>query len=166
MRPTREEVRSLALVWVHGLTSKFYAPTEIKVGRGVVDAGYLVVSGNNRGHDFGSRVRRNDGDVVLGGGGWERFDESPRDLAAWISFAASLGFERVALLGHSLGALKVVYYQAQRQDPRVAGVVAASPPLRAGRFDPKLVALTRRWWLRGAVRIYCRGGARRPAPGR
>ena len=62
----------------------------------------LVVSGNNRGHDFGSRVRRNDGDVVLGGGGWERFDESPRRSRSWISFAASLGFERVALLGHSL----------------------------------------------------------------
>jgi pimeloyl-ACP methyl ester carboxylesterase len=141
MRPRDEIAQPLALVWVHGLTSKFYAPTEIKVGRGVVDAGYTVISGNNRGHDFGSRVRRRAGEVLLGGGGWELFDESPRDVAAWIGFAQSLGFERVALLGHSLGALKVTYYQAQRRDPRVAGVVAASPPLRAGRFDSKLVAL-------------------------
>ncbi len=141
MQPRQEPTRQLALVWMHGLTSKFYAPTEIKVGRGVVDAGYTVVSGNNRGHDFGSRVRRRDGDTILGGGGWELFDESPRDVAAWIGFAQSLGFERVALLGHSLGALKVVYYQAHRQDTRVIGVVAASPPLRAGRFNPTIVAL-------------------------
>ncbi len=56
------------------------------------------------------------------GGGWERFDESPRDVAAWVGFAVDLGFEGVALLGHSLGALKVCYYQALRQDPRVAGL--------------------------------------------
>src|SRR5262245_43028450 len=82
MQPSQAPPKPLALVWVHGLTSKFYAPTEIKVGRGVVDGGYTVISGNNRGHDFGSRVRRRDGTVMLGGGGWEVFDESPRDVAA------------------------------------------------------------------------------------
>lgn len=141
MRPSAGPARPLALVWMHGLTSKFYAPTEIKVGRGVVDGGYTVISGNNRGHDFGARVRRQNADPILGGGGWELFDESPHDIAAWVGFAQALGFDRVALLGHSLGALKATHYQAQRQDSRVAGVVAASPPLRAGRFDPKLVAL-------------------------
>jgi hypothetical protein len=46
----------------------------------------------------------------------------------------------VLLVGHSLGALKVGYYQALRADPRVLGVVAASAPGRASRLDPALVA--------------------------
>ena len=132
--------RRVALIWVHGLTGKFYGPSAIRVGRELAGEGYTVVSGNNRGHDFGTMLRRADGTGVLGGGGWECFDESPRDVAAWISFAESLGFRRVALFGHSLGALKVAYYQAQRQDPRVAGLVAGSPPVRAGRLDPGLLA--------------------------
>jgi pimeloyl-ACP methyl ester carboxylesterase len=114
--------------------------------------GYTVISGNNRGHDFGTMLRRADGTAVLAGGGWECFDESPRDVAAWITFAESLGFGRVALFGHSLGALKVVYYKALRQDGRVAGLVAGSPPLRAGRSDPSLVAQAERMVAEGRGR--------------
>ena len=39
----------------------------------------------------------------------------------------SLGVQEVVLIGHSYGGVKVVYYQAQRQDPRVVGLVLASP---------------------------------------
>jgi len=52
-------------------------------------------------------------------------------VTAWITVVADLGFHRVALLGHSLGAMKVPYYQAQRQDPRVADMIVASPLLAA-----------------------------------
>jgi len=136
--------RDVALIWVHGLTGKFYEPSAVRVGRELAGDGYTVISGNNRGHDFGTMLRRADGTAVLGGGGWECFDESPRDVAAWIGVAESLGFGRVVLFGHSLGALKVAYYQALRQDPRVVGLVAGSPPVRAGRLDPSLVAQAER----------------------
>ena len=136
--------RPIPLIWVHGLTGKFYGSSAIRVGRALAGHGYTTISGNNRGHDFGTMLRRADGTAVLGGGGWELFDESPYDVGAWIGFAESLGFARVALFGHSLGALKVVYYQAGRQDPRVAGLVAGSPPVRAGRSDPSLLAQAER----------------------
>jgi pimeloyl-ACP methyl ester carboxylesterase len=89
------------------------------------------------------------GVAVLAGGGWERFDESPHDVDAWITFAVSLGFERVVILGHSLGALKVAHYQALRQDPRVAGLVAASPPIQAARVDPEMRKLAERMVAEG-----------------
>jgi pimeloyl-ACP methyl ester carboxylesterase len=149
IRPTTTPSRSLPVIWVHGLTGRFYAKSSILAGRDLAAEGYTFVSGNNRGHDFGARLMRKDGEPLLAGGGWERFDESPHDVDAWITFAASLGFERVVILGHSLGALKVAYYQALRQDPRVAGLVAASPPIQAARYDPEMVKLAERMEAEG-----------------
>jgi len=150
MRPASEAVRPVAVVWVHGLTGRFYAPTELLISRGLASAGYVTISGNNRGHDFGARIWSNrHGAAVLVGGGWERFDESPYDVAAWIALAESLGYERVVVIGHSLGALKVAHYQALRQDPRVVGLVAASAALPAARPSPDLVALSERMVAEG-----------------
>ncbi|MFN8524680.1 MAG: alpha/beta fold hydrolase [Chloroflexota bacterium] len=139
IRPA-SQARTTALIWIHGLTGKFYAPSSVLTGRVLAERGYAMITGNNRGHDFGTMIRDTGGKAVLAGGGWERFDESPRDVLAWIDCAERLGFKRVVLLGHSLGGLKVVYFQAKHQDARVAGLVAASPPLRAGHSDPALLA--------------------------
>ena len=134
-------VKPVPIVWMHGLTGKFYERHALAIGRALASKGYLFVTGNNRGHDFGTVYNREDGSKLIAGGGWERFDESPRDLAAWIGFTVGLGFPGVALLGHSLGAMKVGYYQGTRCDPRVVGLIAASPPVRGvGRGDPSLVA--------------------------
>lgn len=150
IRPTSAAPKPLAVVWVHGLTGRFYAPTELLISRDLASAGYVTISGNNRGHDFGARVWSHRlGAPVLAGGGWERFDESPYDVAAWIGHAQSLGHERVAVIGHSLGALKVAHYQALRQDERVAGLVAASAALPAARPSPELVALSERMVAEG-----------------
>lgn len=151
IRPTGQQPRPLAIVWVHGLTGKFYSPMIVTIGRTLAGRGFVFVTGNNRGHDFGTLVRRR-GQPVLAGGGWELFEESPYDVAAWTGYAAGLGVRGVVLLGHSLGALKVAYYQAQRQDPRVAGLIAASPPTRAGRLEPELVAQAERMVAEGRGR--------------
>jgi pimeloyl-ACP methyl ester carboxylesterase len=149
IRPTTSAAQSVPVIWVHGLTGRFYAKSSILAGRDLAAAGYTFISGNNRGHDFGARVMNKSGEAVLAGGGWERFDESPHDVDAWITFAASLGFARVVILGHSLGALKVAYYQALRQDDRVAGLVAASPPIQAARVDPEMRKLAERMVAEG-----------------
>jgi pimeloyl-ACP methyl ester carboxylesterase len=149
IRPTTAPARPVPVIWVHGLTGRFYAKSSILAGRDLAAAGYTFISGNNRGHDFGARVMNKSGVAVLAGGGWERFDESPHDVDAWITLAVSLGFERVVILGHSLGALKVAYYQALRQDPRVAGLVAASPPIQAARVDPEMKKLAERMVAEG-----------------
>jgi pimeloyl-ACP methyl ester carboxylesterase len=140
----------LAVVWVHGLTGRFYGATQVRAGRHLASLGFTVVSGNNRGHDFGYVLRRTpQGQVALGGGGWELFSESPRDVASWVSYAEQLGQRGVVLVGHSLGALKVGYYQALRQDPRVRAVVAVSPPAGACRIDPDLRAQAERMVAEG-----------------
>src|SRR5436190_17781850 len=162
MRPSREPAPgSVAVVWVHGLTGTFYGRAGIRIGRDLAGRGIPFVAGNNRGHDFGFVLGPGpDGQARLGGGGWELFSESPADVAAWVECAAGLGVRGVLLAGHSLGALKVGYYQALRQDPRVLGVAACSPPGGANRLEPALVAEAERMVAEGRGRDLLPWGSR------
>ncbi len=131
IRPSGRPRQRRPIVWIHGLTGKFYAPAIVSIGRHLAARGHVFVTGNNRGRDFGAVLKTRSQQRLIAGGSWELFDESPRDVAAWVGFAAGIGNGEVILLGHSLGSLKVPYYQAQRRDARVKALIAASPPLRA-----------------------------------
>ena len=144
MRPEPPSERSLAVVLVHGLYATFYSEPMVGLARGLARQGYTVVSGNNRGHDFGAVLRTHDWRMVVGGGGWERLEVAPLDIGAWVAFLRGLGFARVALLGHSLGARKVVWYQVSRQDPTVVGLALASPRVRFGPDDSGMTTIARR----------------------
>jgi pimeloyl-ACP methyl ester carboxylesterase len=153
IRPSGRDPRPTAVVFVHGLTGTFYGRSMVGIGRELADRGHLFVSGNNRGHDFGFPYRPSpDAEPRIYGGGWELFDESPCDIAGWIGFAIGLGARDVVLFGHSLGALKVGYYQATRKDPRVVGLVAGSPPMQAGRIRPELQAAAEKLAAEGRAR--------------
>jgi pimeloyl-ACP methyl ester carboxylesterase len=69
---------------------------------------------------------------IRGGGYWGVTSDEVRDLAAWVDFADERGCKRVVLVGHSAGAEAVRWYQAQKQDARVVGVVLASGGIGAG----------------------------------
>jgi pimeloyl-ACP methyl ester carboxylesterase len=127
IEPRGAEAKPNAIVWVHGLYSAFYHSPGVETGRALAARGYVTVIGNTRGHDFGAAIVDREGRPRCAGGGWERYRESPRDIAGWIDFAAGEGLEGIILVGHSLGARKAVYYQSERCDSRVRGLVAASP---------------------------------------
>lgn len=130
IRPSGVEVKPLPIVWIHGFTGRFYEPHALTIGRRLAERGYVFIAGNNRGNNFGTVLHvRETGEQRLGGAAWELLEESPRDVDAWISYAVELGFPGVVLLGHSLGGMKVVYYQATLQDPRVKALVNASGPV-------------------------------------
>jgi pimeloyl-ACP methyl ester carboxylesterase len=126
IQPAGPETEPVGLLWVHGGGGHFYDAPLVLAARELARDGYTSLTGNTRGHDLAALLPRADGEVVVGGGAWEDFGETARDLKVWIDILAARGFERVALVGHSLGGSKVVQYQAERQDPRVAGIVAAS----------------------------------------
>jgi pimeloyl-ACP methyl ester carboxylesterase len=96
------------------------------MARELAREGYTSLTVNTRGHDLVALLPRSDGEFAVGGGAWEDFGETAGDLATWADILTARGFERIVLIGHSLGGSKVVQYQAERQDPRVAGIVAAS----------------------------------------
>ncbi len=141
IRPTGDDTSPICVVWIHGNAGRFYDYPYVMIGRELAASGYTFISANTRGHDISAFLwRAAEGrptpwntpmDMPIGAGsGWDRLDEAPRDLAAWVSMVVDLGSEGVVLAGHSSGAQRVVLYQAERQDERVVGVVLASPDLR------------------------------------
>jgi pimeloyl-ACP methyl ester carboxylesterase len=68
------------------------------------------------------------GGRALQGAAFERVDQAPLDVIAWLDFLKRSGFERVGILGHSLGAVKAIFTLSGDNPPEVARLVAVSPP--------------------------------------
>lgn len=112
------------MIMHHGVGGNFYNQHFFDtLGDRLLEAGIAVLRVNNRGHDlaYNSPAGRL-------GAAFEAVDDCRKDWQAWIDHAASLGFHRIALWGHSLGAVKTIYYLASGGDPRVVWAIATSPP--------------------------------------
>ena len=88
-------------------------------------AGYPVLSISTRGHDLVWR------DVPSGryfGSAYERIEECRLDFEAGLRWLAERGYTRIALIGHSLGGTKSLFYAAHDPSPLMAAVVSLSSP--------------------------------------
>jgi pimeloyl-ACP methyl ester carboxylesterase len=143
----------LAIIWVHGWGANFYTPSYVGIGRGLAERGFPTISVNTRMHDIGNVEKYTLlGKRVRGGGYWGVTSEDARDISAWIDYARQLGYSRVVLVGHSAGWASVARYQADSQDPRVAGLVFASPGVGYSPQpdDPQLLAQAKKLVDEGA----------------
>lgn len=123
----KAERRTAVDVWLclHGTGSNFYAASTLAaLAPKLQAAGVSVLRANTRGHDL---LATGPSSGRLQGAAFERIDEAPLDLAAWIQFLVERGFSRVGILGHSLGAVKAIYTLATSCPASVA-LVAVSPP--------------------------------------
>lgn len=121
------------IVWTHGFTVSYDIQQWVTLGREVAARGHRFLAGQNRGHDLGSRLwpTATGKASTIGGGWWERFDEAPRDVAAWIELARhDLGVGPLALFGHSFGTHRVLRYLADIGDGQVDGVGLVSGNVR------------------------------------
>lgn len=134
--PPKDSAKPIAVIWIHGWGVNFYQPTYVAIGRSLAERGYTTITGNTRMHDLGNVLAWRGDKRIRGGGYWGVASEEVRDLAAWIDFAEERGFKKVVLVGHSAGWAAVRGYQAEKQDPRVVGVVLASGAVRAETRQP------------------------------
>ncbi len=128
------------VIFHHGVGGNFYNPSFLdRIGDALLEQGVASLRVNSRGHDIAyNPTRRGAGNYAQTlasrqeggplGAAYEIVDESRHDLRAWVDFAEAQGFTRIAVWGHSLGAVKTIYYFANETDPRVACAVASSPP--------------------------------------
>jgi pimeloyl-ACP methyl ester carboxylesterase len=117
-----------AWLCLHGTGSNFYAASTLGgLAPKLLAGGAAVLRANTRGHDIISTGPAAGGRELLGAA-FERVDEAPRDVRAWIDFLGGRGFARIGLLGHSMGAIKAICTLALDGAPRVAALVAVSPP--------------------------------------
>lgn len=117
-------------VWLclHGTGSNFYAGAMLGgLTPKLLAAGAAVLRANTRGHDIVCTGPSAGGHALLGAA-FERVSEATLDIVAWLKLLSERGYQRVGLLGHSLGAIKAVYALAADDAPQVAALVAASPP--------------------------------------
>jgi pimeloyl-ACP methyl ester carboxylesterase len=114
-----------AFIVHHGVGGNFYNPSFVnQIGDALLADGCAVLRVSNRGHDLAFN-----GPAGPLGAGFETVDDCRLDWPAWIDFCHSLGYERIGVWGHSLGAVKTIYFLATQGDPRVRCAVATSPPL-------------------------------------
>lgn len=107
-------VKPLGVVWVHGMTGSFVGEVESVVPALLAQAGYGCLVVNNRGTGFR-------------GAATEMFADCIFDIRAVMDFAEKLGYAKIALLGHSKGGVKTVYYYVKQPDPRISALGVLSP---------------------------------------
>lgn len=102
------------LIFVHGMGSNFYRSALKKALLEAAPAlGLGILMFNNRGAGRGTED--------------EKFGASLPDLDAALEFARRHGYRKLVWVGHSTGCQKIVYWQARRQHPAVAGLVLLAP---------------------------------------
>ncbi len=132
-----------ALIWVHGLGSRFSSGQTLarEVSSRAARAGIAYFKFNTRGHDIVAR-----GAARYAGAAFEKFEDCVRDIRAVIRCARRLGYTSVILAGHSTGANKILYYAAQTHDRAVKGI-ALLGPMSDIAGEQKRIGKKR--WLRG-----------------
>ena len=94
-------------------------------GQALAERGSHCFVINTRGHDWISRA----GNLTkFGGATYETFEDSAKDLDGALEYLSARGYKRFILVGHSLGCVKSLLYQGNRQRADVIGVISCSCP--------------------------------------
>ena len=113
--------RNCVAILLHGLGGNFYTQPVPGVANVLAEAGYSCLAINTRGHDWIA------GWGTLIGSSLELIADAPYDIEAFVHYLRDMSYERIVLIGHSLGGLKALYYQSSRSDHAITAVVAMSP---------------------------------------
>jgi pimeloyl-ACP methyl ester carboxylesterase len=117
-----------AVLAIHGTGSNFYSSTLFEnLTPQLLTDGIAVLRINTRGHDVVSVASTLHGPLRLGSA-LEHVDDCRHDLIAWLEFLSSRNFRSIALIGHSLGAIKSIYTAVRASHPALSRLIAISPP--------------------------------------
>jgi len=104
----------VGLMLVHGYGGTFYGAYFRQLGPAAAEQGITTLALNMRDHDTGPKV--------------SDFADNQTDIATGVAHLRSLGLRKIVLLGQSMGANRVLYYQAASADPAIVATVLVSGP--------------------------------------
>ena len=111
--PKRFKRSATAIVLVHGVESYWYSAPTMFMGCLFAEAGYTVLGYN--GVHSGDTFRTSE------------FETSVSEAGDAVAFMSSRGFDRIFLVGHSLGTPIVEYYQGDKPHPSVKALGVYGP---------------------------------------
>ncbi|MCL5959272.1 MAG: alpha/beta fold hydrolase [Chloroflexi bacterium] len=114
-----------ALLFIHGVGYNFYETPLRRVAEYLVERSRACLVTNTRGHDWVANSYRKGGYI---GSSFELLEDCLLDIDAALATLQKRGFDDIVIVGHSLGAVKTVFYQSQRASQNVKGIVICSPP--------------------------------------
>jgi len=106
--------RPTAILLVHGFGGNFYSEYFPLLARTTAEQGYATLALNMRDHDAGPKV--------------SDFTDNEADIATGGAYLRKLGYSRLALLGQSMGANRVLYYQSAGSDSGIVATILVSGP--------------------------------------
>lgn len=125
--------KKLAVLFIHGFEGNFYQDHFANVCGAALrqhDITWLPI--NTRGNGKDTDINTVDGSSKTIGARFELLEEAYLDIDAWVELLVQAGYQRIALMGHSLGCFKVVRYMAEgRLKQHIERLVLLSP------FDSK-----------------------------
>ncbi len=122
-----------AAIVLPGVGGNFYASRLChRIAGHLYARGHSVLLANTRGHDVVALLAGSGG-MAWGGAAFEIVAECAADIKAWQGHAVQAGCRAVLLVGHSLGAIKVLYAASRAAEgghanSRLRAVIAVSPP--------------------------------------
>ena len=117
-----------AMLYFHGDGGHFYSSLYLGLGHRMAEKGIAFLTGNRRGHDHVANGVRGG---PLAGYAFESVNDSRADFGAWLELLRKRGHRRIAIGGHSGGAVRATYAQATEQFDNVVAVIPVSP----GEYD-------------------------------
>jgi pimeloyl-ACP methyl ester carboxylesterase len=122
-----EEKSNKIVIHVHGLCGNFYENRFLDIlAKTYTDKGISFLTFNNRGVNYISDLRKENGTELIGGC-YERFIDSLLDIEGAINFVKEKGYTNIILEGHSYGCNKVAYYYSQKKDKNISKIVLLAP---------------------------------------
>ncbi len=113
-----------AVLLIHGSRGNFCDPATKSMAEDLSAQGIACLTLNTNAHDT---IWYNPPGQDYKGNAYEILESTMSDLRAGIDHLEKRGYHAVGLLGHSMGAVRVTYYAATQDDPRVTAVVPVSP---------------------------------------
>ena len=117
-----------AVLFFHGDGGHFYSSLYLGLGQCMAEQGIAFLTANRRGHDHVSNGVRGG---PLAGYAFESVDDSRADFSAWLELLRERGHRRIAIGGHSGGAVRATYAQSSERFDDVVAVIPVSP----GEYD-------------------------------
>lgn len=114
LRQPHPSKHQAGIVMVHGYSGNFYSSVMEFLPEALTKKGFYTLAINMRDHDRGPKKNL--------------FKECRFDIAAAVDEMDRRGCHPIYLYGHSMGSNRVLYYQAEAKDPRIAGVIITGPP--------------------------------------